>query len=160
MAKGFGKFLVFTALATAVCSGVYYFLTNEDKDYDLASEEADKDGSEDSKDGLMESFFKSKAEAEHEREYVSLKPQPKAADIVSDESAPEKTDVEEPSKETVSEDQVSSASGNEAIKEVVTKVCEEIKEKQTEEADNVGLVKDDATASDFAFKEFEEAIDN
>ena len=156
MAKGFGKFLVFTALATAVCSGVYYFLTNEDKDYDLASEEADKDGSEDSKDGLMESFFKSKAEAEHEREYVSLKPQPKAADIVS----AEKTDVEEPSKETVSEDQVSSASGNEAIKEVVTKVCEEIKEKQTEEADNVGLVKDDTTASDFAFKEFEEAIDN
>ena len=57
MAKKFGKFLIFTALAGAAAAGVYYFLNREDPD--SAASDFGRD---------VDNFFESKKN----REYVSL----------------------------------------------------------------------------------------
>jgi len=185
MAKGFRKFLTFAAIASAACAGVYYFLNNESDECECCSKnKSDSQASdEDTKESVMDSFFK-KSDSEKEREYVALKPQPKAevplahktvseeAKAESEEKAcdnttdnteninveatnKEATNVEATDKEAADKE----ATDKEAIKEVVAKACEEIIEKQAEAADNVGIVKDNTEASDFAFKKFEEALE-
>ena len=57
MAKKFGKFLIFTALAGAAAAGLYYYLNREDPDSPVADFGRDVD-----------SFF----EGKKNREYVSL----------------------------------------------------------------------------------------
>lgn len=64
MAKKFGKTLAFLAMASAVCAGVYYFLTKEDSECE--------DCSKDDKAKDINDFFTKKEKAEAEREYVNL----------------------------------------------------------------------------------------